>query len=90
MEVSGHNLIYHTETGDYSEYGTLKEVLKKLPETQFMKCNNCYLVNLGHVRGTTDLFLLSVIIKSKSVARAKGFYICVQCLQNGGGSDDYR
>lgn len=51
VEVSAHTIIYHTEHNDYTEYGTLKEALKKFPPDQFIRCNNCYLVNLAHVTG---------------------------------------
>ena len=91
VEVSGHNLIYHTETGDYSEYGTLKEVLKKLPETQFMKCNNRYLVNLGHVRGYDGSVLTVGDYKIEiSRSRKKDFISAYNAYRMAGGSDDYR
>ena len=51
VEVSAHKIIYHTENCDYTEYGTLKEALKKFPANQFIRCNNCSLVNLAHVMG---------------------------------------
>ena len=49
VEVMNRSIIYHTEDGDVSVYGSLKNVESTLPEKQFVKCNNCYLVNLSHV-----------------------------------------
>ncbi|MBQ7324097.1 MAG: response regulator transcription factor [Clostridia bacterium] len=49
LEVSGHYVIYHTTTGVYSEYSTLKNVEKKINKPHFVRCNRCYLVNLRYV-----------------------------------------
>lgn len=49
LEVQGHYVIYHTYYGDYSIYSTLSAEEKKLPESQFVKCNRNYLVNLRYV-----------------------------------------
>ena len=51
VEVSVHNIVYHTESGDYNSYGTLKEVMRDFPADQFIRCNNCYFVNLAHISG---------------------------------------
>ena len=32
VEVSLHAIVYHTESGDYTAYGTLKEVMRQFPE----------------------------------------------------------
>ena len=58
VEVSLHSIVYHTESGDYTAYGTLKEVMRQFPEDQFIKCNNCYFVNLAHIRGFSGTTLL--------------------------------
>lgn len=52
VEVISHHLIYHTEEGDFPLYGNLCDVEKELGEG-FERCNNCYLVNLKHVRSIT-------------------------------------
>ena len=49
LEVAGHYVIYHTVTGEYSEYNTLKNVEKKINKPHFVRCNRCYLVNLRYV-----------------------------------------
>ena len=49
IEVSGHDVLYHTDSGCYKIYGTLKEETRKLPKELFHQCNSCYVVNLCHV-----------------------------------------
>lgn len=49
VEVSDHQLIYHTETESYPSYGTMKKVREQLEPFGFCLCNNCYLVNLHFV-----------------------------------------
>jgi DNA-binding LytR/AlgR family response regulator len=49
IEVSNHRLIYHTKSGDYEGYGTLKKVEEQLFDKHFVRCNSCYLVNLKFV-----------------------------------------
>lgn len=51
VEVIKHRLIYHTAGGNLESYGTLKKIEAKLAEADFVKCNNCYLVNLRYVTG---------------------------------------
>lgn len=47
-EVIGHNITFHTVGGDYRQYITLKAVEKKLEGLPFVRCNNCFLVNLRY------------------------------------------
>lgn len=54
LEVEGHYVVYHTYYGDYSVYGTLSAEEKKLPASQFVKCNRNYLVNLRYVESVRD------------------------------------
>ncbi len=49
VEVSRHNLVYHTEEGDFNSRGTLESVEKKLSGENFVRCNICYLVNLKYI-----------------------------------------
>ena len=49
VEVIKHSLIYHTLDGDFESYGTLKKVEETLDDKVFVRCNNCYLVNLQYV-----------------------------------------
>ena len=50
VEVSNHQLLYHTVSGDYPVYGTLSGAQKQLESLGFSLCNNCYLVNLRYVQ----------------------------------------
>ena len=49
VEVNGHYVIYHTCDGEYKQYTTLKSVEEQLRANHFVKCNRCFLVNLGYV-----------------------------------------
>ena len=51
IEVAGHNLTYHTTTGAFYVYGSLKSAESELNSNFFVRCNNCYLVNLNYVQG---------------------------------------
>lgn len=53
VEVFGHQIVYHTVGGDYTERGTLADVETRLAPHGFYKCNSCYLVNLRHVEKIT-------------------------------------
>lgn len=50
IESQGHNVVYHTEEGQYVNRDSLKSVEQKLAGRSFSRCNNCYLVNLAHVQ----------------------------------------
>ena len=50
VEVYDHDLIYHTEQGDYKVRGRLGEVRKKLDDRNFIQCNRSYLVNMRHIK----------------------------------------
>lgn len=50
VEVYDHDLIYHTDQGDYKVRGRLGEVRQKLDERHFIQCNRSYLVNMRHIR----------------------------------------
>lgn len=49
VEVIRHRIIYHTTSGEYNAHGTLKEVERQLDDSNFVRCNSCYLVNLRAV-----------------------------------------
>lgn len=54
IESQGHNLIFHTSSGDYESTGTMKEVEDKLGVMNFFRGNKGYLINLAHVEGVQD------------------------------------
>lgn len=49
VEIYNHHILYHTTQGNYSAYGTLKQVEQLLPGKVFFRCNNQCIVNLGYV-----------------------------------------
>ena len=50
VEVMGHKIIFHTSEGDVDSGGSLAELEKRLFDDDFLRCNNCYLVNLKHIK----------------------------------------
>lgn len=59
VEVMGRDIIYHTENGDILTHGRLKDLEEEFGTHGFVRCNNCYLVNLRHVKGV-DKDMISV------------------------------
>lgn len=51
IESSRHRVTVHTPARSYTYTGTLKSLEAKLADKDFFRSNNCYLVNLRHVRG---------------------------------------
>ncbi len=49
-EIKAHYLFYHTKNGIYQQRSTISELEEKLKGLSFAKCNQCYLINLKHVR----------------------------------------
>ncbi len=50
VEVYDHDLVYHTEQGDYKVRGRLGEVKDMLEDRFFIQCSRSYLVNVRHVQ----------------------------------------
>lgn len=74
VEVVRHQVVYHTTEEDICVRSSLKEAEKLLLENGFEKCNTCYLVNLRHVKGIKDNYVLVGSEKLQiSRARKKGF-----------------
>ena len=53
-EVKGHSLILHTQKGDIQTKGTLKDLLDKLGDCHFIRCNNYAIVNARYIRTVRD------------------------------------
>lgn len=49
IESQGHNLIFHTASGEYEATGTMKDVEDKLLPEHFFRGNKGYLINFAHV-----------------------------------------
>ena len=54
LETRDRLLHYHTATDTWSVRGSLLKAEKDLAAYHFARCNQCYLVNLRHVRGVQD------------------------------------
>ena len=55
VEVSGHDLIFHTLEREYRIWGTLSKIEHELEGGSFSRCNACYLVNLKYVEQVKGL-----------------------------------
>lgn len=55
IEVQTHHCMYHTKSGVYRQYQTLKTVEQKLAGLPFARCNNYMLVNLAYVKGISGM-----------------------------------
>jgi DNA-binding LytR/AlgR family response regulator len=49
VEVSGHYCLYHTATGNYRQYYSIRKLEQELREENFALCNSFLLVNLSRV-----------------------------------------
>lgn len=49
VEIQNHTLHYHTNTGVFTQRGTMQGAEEKLAGNSFVKCNHWYLVNLKYV-----------------------------------------
>lgn len=57
VEVLGHSLIYHMDSGNLETRSTMKEAEKALKDCGFLRINNCYLVNPRFVTAVDGLFM---------------------------------
>lgn len=70
VEVMGRDIIYHTEQGDICTHGKLKDLEEEFTSYGFVRCSNCYLVNLRYVQGI-DKDVVSVGDTKLSVSQRK-------------------
>lgn len=68
VETNGHNLIYHTATGQLEARGKLADLEAELLNDGFTRCNSCYLVNLAHVEEVSGL---SVWVKGEELRMSR-------------------
>lgn len=50
VEVYDHDLVYHTQQGDYRVRGRLRDAIDKLDNRFFIQCSRSYLVNICHIQ----------------------------------------
>lgn len=52
IETSGRKIVFHTINGDYSTYGTIKDITNQLNKSNFnsfVRCNSYLIINLNYV-----------------------------------------
>ncbi len=57
IEIHGHALTWHTEQGNFTESGSMKQLKETLGPYGFAPCNACYLINLRHAHRVKGYFL---------------------------------
>ena len=60
VEVYGHELVYHTQRGDYRVRGQLGEAREKLKDGYFIQCSRSHLVNVRHMQGLYSDYLMVI------------------------------
>ncbi len=63
VEIAGHKITYHLVDKTVDSYGTLKDVETLVDDRLFVRCNNCFLVNLRFVDAIEDKY--AVVGKEK-------------------------
>lgn len=58
LETRSRMLYYHTSKGEFAVRASLQSAEKQLQPYHFVRCNQCYLVNLSYVRGIENDFAL--------------------------------
>lgn len=71
IEVRGHTLIFHTDTGEISGSGTLHELEAKLKDKGFLRCNKCYLVNQRHIAAVQGYTLVMAQGEELQISRPR-------------------
>ncbi len=85
VEIYDHDLIYHTEQGDYKVRGHLKEAKEKLDNRFFIQCSRSHLVNIRHVQSLhSDHLMVSgvkiQVTKSHSKKMEQIFLNYLECF----------
>ena len=72
IESQRHNILFHTEKGDFLTAGPMKKVEALLKDKRiFPKCHNAYLIHLMHVTGIVQNNVLLSDSTTLPVSRAK-------------------
>ena len=50
VDIFNHVLTFHTEQGQFSTRGTMKELMETLDGSLFAMCNKSYVVNMRHIQ----------------------------------------
>jgi two-component system response regulator LytT len=57
LEVRGHKIQYHTNEETIVATGSLTELERRLKPNNFMRCNNCYLINPRHIKSISGMII---------------------------------
>ena len=71
IESQRHNILFHTEKGDFLTAGPMKKLEALLKDKGFSKCHNAYLIHLMHVTGIVQNNVLLSDSTTLPVSRAK-------------------
>lgn len=71
VEVHGHTLVFHTDTGKINGSGTLHELEDKLKNKGFLRCNKCYLVNQRHIAAVQGYTLVMAHGEELQISRPR-------------------
>ena len=80
IEVRGHHLLYHLNTGSIIDVcGSLSKLEKELSENNFSRCNSCYLINMNYIRkmDSSSVVLKTDVTLQISKRKKKDFYNAV-------------
>lgn len=70
IESDGNYLLFHTDKKVYKCRSTIKQILEKLPETDFMQVHRAYVINKSKVEKSCSK---SVVIKNIEIPVSKNF-----------------
>lgn len=84
LETRNRMLYYHTAKGEFAVRSSLQSAEKQLAEHYFVKCNQCYLVNLAHVRSVDDNFVQVEEDKLEISRRQKASFLTAVASYLGG------
>lgn len=79
IESQRHDILLHTESGDYLTPGPMKSMEQNLIQKGFARCHNAYLVNLRHASGIllNDVLLSDGTRLPVSRTKKKAFLDCL-------------
>lgn len=72
IESDGNYLLFHTDKKVYKCRSTIKQILEKLPETDFLQVHRAYVVNKNKIEKSCSK---SVVIKNIEIPVSKNFKI---------------
>ncbi len=85
VEILGHKIVFHTTEGVFKSYGTLKKLEEEFKDSNFQRCNSCYLVNLKFVSSVVghSVFVDGEELqisqpRRKAFVRALNAYMCAE------------